>query len=118
MKNTIRKHKNFDFADIKSSILPAFFMKKRPMRFDAGQYGIVAGKKVFPSAVKRNRAKRLLREWLRGCDMPKGQDVLLVARPEILETSLKSGLEQMKKALKSRSQKKVKKDEPTGRKQK
>ncbi len=80
-------------------------MKKRPKRFDVGQYGIVAGKKIFPSAVKRNRAKRLLREWIRGCEMPEDQDVLLVARPEILEMPFQSGLGQMKKALKSKSKK-------------
>ena len=80
-------------------------MKKRPKKFEAGQYGIVVGKRVFPSSVRRNRAKRLLREWIRGNEMPKDQDVLLVARPEILETDLKSGLAQMKKALKDKPKK-------------
>ena len=119
MKNTIRNHKDFDFSDSKSAILPAFFMKKRQRKFDAAQYGIVAGKKVFPGAVQRNRAKRLLREWIRECKMPADQDILLVARTAILETDLRSGLAQMKKALKSNPEKQPKGEpEKTAGKQK
>lgn len=50
--------------------------------------GVVAGKRVG-GAVKRNRAKRLLREGLRPLypHIAQGWDILLMARPPILEAS-------------------------------
>jgi ribonuclease P protein component len=100
MKNTIKAHKNFDFKGSGSIAMPSFFLKYRAKKFDRGQYGLVASKKMFPLAVHRNRAKRLLREWTRMCGLPEHLDILIIARAEILETRLASGHGQMKKALK------------------
>ena len=50
--------------------------------------GVVAGKRVG-NAVKRNRAKRLLRAGLRSLypNIASGWDILLLARPSILEAN-------------------------------
>lgn len=46
-----------------------------------GRVAFVAGKKIG-NAVKRNRAKRVLREAARACGGPwEGHDVVLIARP-------------------------------------
>jgi len=100
MKNTIKKHTDFDFQEILPAAMPAFLMKFRPKRYDSGQFGLVATKRTFRKATDRNRAKRLLREWLRLSGRPEHVDVLLVARAPILETNMPDGMTQMKKALK------------------
>jgi ribonuclease P protein component len=53
------------------------------------RFGFVAGKKVG-SAVKRNRAKRLLREAVRANQgaLAQGWDLVFVARPPIAEATL------------------------------
>jgi ribonuclease P protein component len=101
MKNTIKAHKNFDFEGAGSVAMPSFFLKYRPKKFDHGQYGLIASKRTFPLAVHRNRAKRLLREWIRKSGgLPEHLDFLIIARAEILKTRLAGGSGQMRKALK------------------
>jgi ribonuclease P protein component len=101
MKNTIKNHKDFNFADAPIVLMPAFFIKYRAKKYDRGQYGLVVSKRVFPLAVQRNRAKRLLRAWIAKCGgMPENLDVLIIARPKIMETKLPDGSSQMKRAVK------------------
>lgn len=62
--------------------------------------GVIAGQR-FSGAVARNRAKRLLRET---CRVLLGRtrapwDLLLVARPEVLESSFSQRLEGLGKLL-------------------
>lgn len=56
----------------------------RPNRLAVNRLGITAGKKVG-NAVKRNRAKRLIREAYRAqeLNMPIGMDLVVVARASI-----------------------------------
>ena len=100
MKNTIKSHKHFDFTDSKAVTMDAFLMKFRPHMFESGQYGLTASKRTFKHAVDRNRAKRLLRTWIRIAELPKDFDILFIAKAKILETTLKDGVAQMRKALK------------------
>lgn len=66
-----------------------FVMLTARVDAEAVRAGVVAGKRIG-NAVKRNRAKRLLREGLRPLypDIARGWDILLVARPPILEANL------------------------------
>ncbi|MDR3208465.1 MAG: ribonuclease P protein component [Rickettsiales bacterium] len=100
MKNTIKSHRDFNFEGEKSISTPAFIMKYRKKLRETGEYGLVVSKKIFPHAVQRNRAKRMLREWLRGCVPPNDFDILLIARTEILQTPMPTGARQMKAIVK------------------
>jgi ribonuclease P protein component len=100
MKNTIKAHTDFNFEEAEIVRMPAFFMKYRPKKYDSGQYGLVVSKRAFPLAVRRNRAKRLLRVWIAKCGLPQNLDFLFIARPEILATKLPDGAAQVAKAVK------------------
>jgi ribonuclease P protein component len=80
--------------------MPTFIIKYRKKKHEISEHGFVASKKNFPHAVQRNRAKRLLREWTRLCKLPDEIDVILIARSEILSTTLKDGLGQVAAAIK------------------
>ncbi|MBI2835702.1 MAG: ribonuclease P protein component [Acidobacteria bacterium] len=56
---------------------------------DVARLGIIATRKLG-GAVDRNRAKRLIREVFRKAGTPKGFDVVVLARQELLEASLSS----------------------------
>ena len=99
MQNTIKSRKNFDFEDASVIVLPAIIVKFRPRKTESGQYGLVASKRTFPTAVRRNRARRLIRAWMAKCDRPPKFDVLFIARGKILETTLTQGVGQMAKAF-------------------
>ncbi len=66
-------------------------IKYLPNRFTVTRFAIVVGLKVHKKAVKRNRPKRQLREALRKhlAEIRPGHDVLVLARPEILEKKFK-----------------------------
>jgi len=100
MKNTIKSHKNFRFPENNWIVQGPFHFKWRPKLFEAAEYGLVAAKKTFPGAVRRNRAKRLLRVWIMANKIPRGFDVLFIARPSILETTREDGIRHVKTALK------------------
>ena len=99
MKNTIKSRKNFNFDDAAVIVLPALVVKYRKRLMKVGEYGIIASKRTFATAVRRNRARRLIREWMSHCDRPNRFDILFVARTKILETGLTAGVGQMAKAL-------------------
>lgn len=57
---------------------------------ERGQVGVIAQKKIFPRAVDRNRAKRILREAyrLQQHEVHPEMDLILLARKPILNASL------------------------------
>ncbi|MDR1206924.1 MAG: ribonuclease P protein component [Rickettsiales bacterium] len=111
MRNTIKKHKDFmSGEDTPKFICDLFIAKARPSRFpNDARFGITATKRTFRHAVDRNRAKRLIRVWIRGNEsrMSPELDYVFIARSSILDAKLPDGLESVRKALKKLSQKKT-----------
>lgn len=103
MRQTIKQHKDFLMADNDIVAKSQFFLiRARPTRFsDGARYGLITTKRTFKLAVHRNRARRLLRTWIRKCDhlfMP-DMDYIFLARPSILNATLPDGVTAMTKAL-------------------
>ena len=68
---------------------------------DNPRYGLTATKKTFKFAVERNRAKRLLRDWVRFNEkyLRPDMDYVFVARRPILGASREDGRGAMARAL-------------------
>lgn len=103
MRNTIKQHQNFLMGDNDLNARCAmFFVRARPVRFpDDPQYGLIVTKKLFKLAVDRNRAKRLLRDWIRFNEkyMCDDLDYVFIARRDILNSTRTDGRTAMRKAL-------------------
>ena len=80
--------------------MPAFIIKWRAKKHGTAEYGLVVSKKTFPTAVARNRAKRLLRAWLAQTGLLNDFDILFIAKRQILETDLDDGIKQIKTVFK------------------
>lgn len=79
-----------------------FFIRAKPAKFpDDARYGLVVTKRTFKFAVDRNRAKRLLRDWIRFNEklLVRDLDYVFIARPSILDATRTDGRVAMKKAL-------------------
>lgn len=79
-----------------------FFVRACPARFpDDPQYGLIVTKRLFKLAVDRNRAKRLLRDWIKFNEngMCNDLDYIFIARHSILNTTRTDGRTAMRKAL-------------------
>ena len=104
---TIRNHKDF-FAtsdDVHAFVVRAdcFIVKtKSSKEYGNNRYGLVVTKKNFKLAVHRNRAKRLLRDWIAFNEdlMLPDLDYILIARTSILNTSRANGREMVYNAFK------------------
>jgi ribonuclease P protein component len=103
MRQTIRKYKDFIAGENDPMVkTPIFIVRCRPTLWSGdAKYGLIASKKTFAHAHDRNRAKRLLRVWVRACesDMNPKMDYIFIARATILDASLQIGTETMKNAL-------------------
>ncbi|MDL2296175.1 ribonuclease P protein component [Lachnospiraceae bacterium OttesenSCG-928-E19] len=104
MRNTIKNHSDFQIADnYPIARTPLFIAKCRPTLFPGDpRYGLIVTKKTFKLAVARNRAKRLLRVWIRENEqlLRDDMDYVFIARRDILNTSLHDGVKTMASALK------------------
>ena len=67
MRDTIKNHKDFIMTDDNPVAKSEFFyVRMKPCTIDGdARYGVVATKRTFKFATQRNRAKRLLRDWVR-----------------------------------------------------
>lgn len=103
MRNTIQKHKDFLFDADAPTVLGKYFIAKvRPTIFPGdARYGLIVTKKTFKRAVKRNRAKRLLRVWIRlNSDLlHPDMDYIFIARHRILDAKYSAGMNAMASAL-------------------
>ncbi|MBQ8294700.1 MAG: ribonuclease P protein component [Alphaproteobacteria bacterium] len=103
MRDTIKAHKDFLMADGDPSARSAFFLiRAKTARFaDNPRYGLTVTKRTFRHAVDRNRAKRLLRDWVRFNEklLRPDLDYVFIARRAILDATRTDGRVAMKKAL-------------------
>jgi ribonuclease P protein component len=103
MRNTLKKHQDFIFGDARPAVRTDLFIAKdRPTLFPAdARYGLIVTKKTFKLAVKRNRAKRCLRVWIRDNEhlMRPDRDYIFIARRNILDASRTAGAHAMAAAL-------------------
>ncbi len=104
MRQTIKNHHQFQTdTDAPLAVTPYFLAKCRPTLFPGdARYGLIVTKKTFKLAVDRNRAKRLIRVWIRECAdmMSPDMDYIFIIRGLILRASKPEGVKTMKKALK------------------
>lgn len=103
MRNTIKKHEDFAISEIYPIAKSHYFLVKvRPTLFPGdARYGLITTKRTFKHAVDRNRARRLLRVWIRHNDklLNPDMDYVFIARAGILDASLDQGTTAMAKAL-------------------
>jgi len=92
MRNTIKNH--LDFRTERSHPFAAtdwFSVHTRDAKFpDDPRYGLIVTKRNFRYAVQRNRAKRLLRDWIRYASdyMCPELDYVIFARVPILHNDV------------------------------
>ena len=99
----IRKYSDFLTTKNDFSLQGDLFIikTKNSKENELSKYGVVAGKKFFKLAVSRNRAKRLLRDWIAWNEdlMLDGFDYIFIARPAILDAKREDGRNQMQDML-------------------
>lgn len=69
-------------------VMRPFVLFARPNGLAVSRLGVTATRKLGP-AVVRNRARRIVREAYRHCqaELPQGHDLVVVARPSLLDLS-------------------------------
>ena len=103
MRDTIKNHKDFLMTDENPTAKSAFFIvRMKPCVIpNMPRYGVTATKKTFKFAVQRNRAKRLLRDWIRFNEkyLRPDMDYVFIARRDILDATRDDGRAAMARAL-------------------
>ena len=102
-RDTIKNHADFAMGENDPTARCAYFLvRAKPAKFpDDARYGIIVTKKTFKHAVDRNRAKRVLRDWIAFNEkmMRPEWDYVFVIRRAILDADRTAGRVAMKKAL-------------------
>lgn len=103
IRDTIKNHADFAASENDPVAKSNFFLvraKKAKFKDDA-RYGLIVTKKTFKHAVDRNRAKRVLRDWIAHNEnmMRPEWDYVFVVRRGILDATRTDGRVAMKKAL-------------------
>ena len=102
-RDTIKNHTDFAMGENDPTARCACFLVRAKLaKFpDDARYGIIVTKKTFKHAVDRNRAKRLLRDWIAFNEkmLRPEWDYVFVVRRAILDADRTSGRAAMKKAL-------------------
>ncbi len=103
IRDTIKNHADFAMGENDPVAKSAYFLvrAKRAKLPDDARYGMIVTKKTFKHAVDRNRAKRMLRDWIAHCEhmMCPEWDYVFIIRRAIIEADRTSGRDAMKKAL-------------------
>lgn len=106
-RKTIRNHKDFFAAPSDANgfaVRTDCFVvnTKSANESGHGRYGVVVTKKTFKLAVQRNRAKRLLRDWIAFNEdlMLPDLDYILISRASVVNCNRDEGREKMRKAFK------------------
>lgn len=86
----LRRAKDFALLSQKGRVIysPFYALRLRPSQ-EATKVGFVTSTKVFKTAVKRNRAKRRMREALRllKAEWPKRVDLLFILKYDVLDAT-------------------------------
>ena len=102
-RNTIKNHADFALGDNDPTARCAFFLvRAKHAKFpDDPRFGMIVTKKSFKHAVDRNRAKRLLRDWIEFNEnlMVPQWDYVFIIRRDILNATRTDGRVAMKKTL-------------------
>lgn len=102
-RDTIKNHADFAMAENDPVAKSAYFLvRAKNAKFPGdARYGMIVTKKTFKRAVDRNRAKRMLRDWLAFSEhmMYPEWDYVFIIRRAILDADRTSGRVAMKKAL-------------------
>lgn len=103
-RDTIKKYEDFATDIDNPSARSAYFLiraKKAKFENDA-RFGLVVSKKSIKFAVDRNRAKRVLRDWIAYNEslLKPEWDYIFIARKDIFCADRQTGRVAMKKALK------------------
>ena len=101
---TIRNHKDFLTGpqDIKVRSVCFYVKTKKSHIPDESRYGIVVTKRRFKKATERNRAKRVMRDWIAYSEdlfLP-NIDYIFIPNDEILDYNREQGRKDTIKALK------------------
>ena len=103
MRDTIKNHNDFLMTDenpIAKSVY--FIIRMKPCVIpNKPRYGLTVTKRTFKFAVHRNRAKRLLRDWIRFNEkrLRGDMDYVFIARRPILDATREDGRTAMARAL-------------------
>jgi len=83
----LRKGREFDRVYAEGTVIggPLFVVRGKRSGGSGTRWGFAVGKKLAPKAVVRNRVRRRLRAAARAVDAPRGMDVVLTARPKVLD---------------------------------
>lgn len=102
-RKTIKKHDDFaTVLDAPSARSAYFFIRTKKAKFENdARYGLVVTKKTFKHAIDRNRAKRLLRDWIAYNEslLRPDWDYIFIVKRDIFCADRYSGRNAMKKAL-------------------
>ncbi len=103
IRDTIKKHDDFvPGANDQTARCAYFLIRAKHTKWpDAPRYGLIVTKKTFKHAIDRNRAKRLLRDWIEYNEkmLCNNWDYIFIARRDILGATRTDGRVAMKKAL-------------------
>ena len=102
-RKTIRNHKDFFVSPNSPKTITDFFIiKAKPVKLPGdARYGLVATKRTFKFATQRNRAKRLIRDWIAHSEdlMVDAMDYIFILRDRILNAKRDQGRAMMAIAL-------------------
>lgn len=98
------KKKEFEavFRKGKTKAGKLVFLKILKNNQDNNRFGVVVSKKISKKAVNRNKIKRRLREIIRQAHIKPGLNIIIIAKPEIIDKNyqdIKNELEDLFKSL-------------------
>ena len=98
------KKKEFEavFRKGKTKAGKLVFLKILKNNQDDNHFGVVVSKKISKKAVNRNKIKRRLREIIRQAHIKPGLNIIIIAKPEIIDKNyqdIKNELEDLFKSL-------------------
>ena len=103
-RKTILKHSDFSAPPDSIDGRCEFFSVKTKLSnsLTDSRYGLVVSKRIFRLAVQRNRAKRLLRDWISFNEkyMLPGLDYIFIANAEVLDAPRDDARMRMRRILK------------------